>query len=32
MHVQHSRRDAYLAASIDPCELERRMRSIEIDG
>jgi len=30
--AEHSRRDAYLASSVDICELERRMRSIEING
>ncbi|TDN58885.1 DUF3563 family protein [Paraburkholderia sp. BL10I2N1] len=30
--AEHGRRDAYLASSVDLCELERRMRSIEING
>ena len=30
--AEHSRRDVYLASSIDIYELERRMRSIEING
>lgn len=30
--AEHSRRDAYLTSSVDICELERRMRSIEING
>jgi hypothetical protein len=30
--AEHSRRDAYLASAVDMCELERRMRSIEING
>jgi hypothetical protein len=29
--AEHSRRDAYLESSVDICELERRMRSIEIN-
>jgi Protein of unknown function (DUF3563) len=28
--AEHSRRDAYLASSVDICELERRMRSVDI--
>jgi hypothetical protein len=31
-HAEHARRDAYLASSADLCELEHRMRSIEING
>ncbi|MFM0016819.1 DUF3563 family protein [Paraburkholderia sediminicola] len=31
-HAEHSRRDAYLASSVDICDLERRMRSIETNG
>jgi hypothetical protein len=27
--AEHCRRDAYLASSVDLCELERRMRSID---
>jgi Protein of unknown function (DUF3563) len=30
--AEHSRRDVYLASSVDLCELERRMRSMELDG
>ncbi|CAB3804142.1 DUF3563 family protein [Pararobbsia alpina] len=30
--AEHSRRDADLASTVDICELERRMRSIEING
>jgi hypothetical protein len=30
--AEHSRRDAYLTSSVDIGELERRMRSIEING
>jgi|HubBroStandDraft_5_1064220.scaffolds.fasta_scaffold54714_1 hypothetical protein len=30
--AEHSRRDAYLASSADIWDLERRMRSLEIDG
>ncbi len=30
--AEHSRRDAYLASSVDIFELERRMRSTEING
>lgn len=29
--AEHSRRDAYLASAVDMSELERRMRSMEID-
>jgi hypothetical protein len=29
---EHSRRDTYLASSIDICELERRIRSFEANG
>jgi hypothetical protein len=29
--AEHSRRDAYLASAVDMGELERRMRSMEID-
>ncbi|WP_233873744.1 DUF3563 family protein [Paraburkholderia adhaesiva] len=29
---EHSRRDTYLASSVDLCELERRMRSFETHG
>ena len=29
--AEHSRRDAYLAFAVDMGELERRMRSMEID-
>jgi hypothetical protein len=29
--AEHSRRDAYLASAADLAELERRMRSMEID-
>jgi hypothetical protein len=31
-HAEHSRRDAYLESSVDICDLERRMRSIETNG
>jgi Protein of unknown function (DUF3563) len=30
--AEHSRRDTYLAASVDICEVERRMHSIDING
>jgi hypothetical protein len=30
--AEHSRRDAYLASSVDLFDLERRMRSIETRG
>lgn len=30
--AEHSRRDAYLASSVNISELERRMRSIETNG
>lgn len=30
--AEHSRRDAYLASSVDLFELERRMRSLEANG
>jgi Protein of unknown function (DUF3563) len=30
--AEHSRRDAYLASSVDLFELERRMRSIETNS
>ena len=30
--AEHSRRDAYLASSVDHCELERRMHSIDNHG
>ncbi|CAB3787779.1 DUF3563 family protein [Pararobbsia alpina] len=30
--AEHSRRDAYLDSSVDLCDLERRMRSIETNG
>jgi hypothetical protein len=30
--AEHSRRDAYLASSVDVFEVERRMRSIEINS
>ena len=29
--AEHSRRDAYLTSAVDMGELERRMRSMEID-
>ena len=29
--AEHNRRDLYLAAAVDLCELERRMRSIGTD-
>lgn len=29
--AEHSRRDMYLASAVDMVELERRMRSMEID-
>jgi hypothetical protein len=29
--AEHTRRDAYLASSVDVFEVERRMRSIEIN-
>jgi hypothetical protein len=30
--AEHSRRNAFLASSVDIGELERRMRSFEING
>jgi hypothetical protein len=30
--AEHGRRDAYLNLSVDLCDLERRMRSMEISG
>jgi Protein of unknown function (DUF3563) len=30
--AEHTRRDVYLASSADVCELERRMRSLELNG
>jgi Protein of unknown function (DUF3563) len=29
--AEHSRRDAYLTSAVDMGELERRMRSLEMD-
>ena len=29
--AEHNRRDAYLASAVDMGELERRMRSVDID-
>ncbi|HDR9496241.1 MULTISPECIES: DUF3563 family protein [Burkholderia cepacia complex] len=28
----HARRDAYLAASVDHADLERRIRCVDLDG
>jgi Protein of unknown function (DUF3563) len=30
--AENNRRDAYLASAVDMVDLERRMRSIEING
>ena len=32
LRAEHNRRDVYLASAVDMGDLERRMRSAEVDG